>query len=81
MFFNWVAPRSVHLEIEPPFHLPVGLLREADHAGLGDAFQPCGDIDAVAHEITVGFLDHIAEMDTDAILDALFWRQASVALG
>ena len=62
------------LEIEPTLHLPVGLLREADRAGFGDALQPRGYIDAVAHEIAVGFLDHIAEVDADAILDALFRR-------
>src|SRR5262249_10653744 len=39
------------------------------------------DIDAVAHEVAVFLFDHIAEMDADAILDALFWRQPRVALG
>jgi hypothetical protein len=34
------------LEIEPPFDLPVGLLGEADRAGVRDALQPRGDIDA-----------------------------------
>src|SRR5262249_41551737 len=37
--------------------------------------------DAIAHEVAVAPLDHVAEMDADAILDALIWRQASVALG
>ena len=69
-----------HLEIEPPLHLPVGLLRKTDRTRLGDALQPRGDIDPVAHQIAVGFLDHIAEVDADAIFDALFWGQASVAL-
>jgi hypothetical protein len=40
-----------------------------------------GDVDAVAHQVAVALLDHVAEMDADAILNALFWRQASVALG
>ena len=69
------------LEIEPSLHLPVGLLGQADRAGVGDALQPRGDIDAVAHQIAVGFLDHIAEMDADAILDALIWWHASIAFG
>jgi hypothetical protein len=38
-------------EIEPPLHLPVGLFGEADRAGLGDAFETRGDIDAIAHGV------------------------------
>jgi hypothetical protein len=37
-------------------------------------------LDAVPHQVAIGFLDHIAEVDADAIVDALFWRQARVAL-
>ena len=40
-------------EIEPPLDLPVGVLGETDRAGLADALQPRGDIDAVAHQIAV----------------------------
>jgi hypothetical protein len=70
-----------NLEIEPPLHLPVGLLREADRARLRDPFEPGGDVDRVAHQIAVFLFDDIAEMDADARLDSLFWGQASVALG
>ena len=59
-----------HSEIEPPLDLPIGLFREADRAGLCDAFQPRGDIDAVAHQIAVGLLDDVAQMNADAELDA-----------
>jgi hypothetical protein len=68
------------LEIEPSLDLPVGLLREADRAGLGDAFKARGDIDAVAHQVAVAFLDHVAEMDADPKFDALVRRDPSVAL-
>ena len=68
------------LEIEPPLDLPVGLLGEADRPRLGDAFQPRGDIDAVAHQVAVAFLDHVAEMDADPKFDALVRRDPSVAL-
>jgi hypothetical protein len=74
------VPEIGDLKIESPLDLPVGLLREADRAGLGDALQSRGDVDAVAHQVAIFLLDHIAEMDADAILDPLFWRQASVAL-
>ena len=67
-------------EIEPPLHLPIGVLGETDRAGLGDAFEPRGDIDAVAHQIAVALLDDVAEMNADAELDALLGRHAGVAL-
>ena len=63
----------VDLEIEPSLDLPVGLLGEADRAGLGDALQPCSDVDPVAHEIAVALLDDVTEMNADAKLEALFW--------
>ena len=69
-----------HSEIEPRLHLPIGVLGQTDGAGLGDAFQSRGDIDAVAHQIAVALLDHVAEMDADAKLDAALRRQAGVAL-
>ena len=60
--------------------MPIGVFRKADCAGLGDTFQSRGDIDAVAHQIAVALLDHIAEMDADAELDAALGRKAGVAL-
>jgi hypothetical protein len=68
-------------EIKPPFHLTIGVLGEADRAGLGYAFQPRGDIDAIAHQIAVGFLDDVAQMNADAELDAPFRPDACIALG
>jgi hypothetical protein len=68
------------LEIEPPLDLPVGLFGEADRAGRGNALKPRGDVYAVAHEIAVGLLDDVAQMDADAKLDALFRRHARIAL-
>src|SRR6202011_4016766 len=67
-------------EIEPPLDLSVGVLGQADRPGLGDAFKARGDIDAVAHEIAVALLDHVAEMDADPKFDALVRRDLSVAL-
>ena len=60
--------------------MPIGVLRETDGTGLGDTLQSRGDIDAVAHQITVALLDHIAKMDAHAELDAALGRKASVAL-
>src|SRR5215469_15797280 len=50
------------------------------HRTNGNALKPGRDIDAVAHQIAVGLLDHIAEMHADAELDAAIVRKASVAL-
>ena len=68
------------IQIEPRLDLPIGVLREADRAGLGDAFEARGDIDAVAHQVPVLLLDDVAEMDADAEFDALVLRHARVAL-
>ena len=67
-------------EIEPPLDLAIGVLGKTDRAGLANAFEPRGDIDAVAHQIAVLFLDNVAEVDADAELDASLGRQACVAL-
>src|SRR5580704_4771846 len=56
-------------EIEPPLDLPVGLLGQTDRAGRSDPFEPGRDIDAVAHQIAVAFLDDVAEMNADPELD------------
>src|SRR5271165_3584790 len=50
-------------EIEPPLDLPIGLFGETDRAGRSDALETRRDIDAVAHQIAVGLLDDVAEMN------------------
>ena len=67
-------------EIEPPLDLTIGVLGKADRPRFGDALQPRGDIDAVAHQVAVALLDHVAEMDADAKFDALVRRDLSIAL-
>ena len=44
-------------------------LRDADAARLGDAFQPRGDVDAVAEDV-VALDDDVADIDADAEFDA-----------
>jgi hypothetical protein len=63
-------------EIEPPLHLTIGVLRETDRAGRGDALQASRDIDAVAHQVAVSLLDDVAEMHADAEFDAALGRHA-----
>ena len=68
------------LEIESRLDLPEGVVGDANPSGLGDPLQARGDIDAVAHQVAVAFLDHVAEMDADPKFDALVRRDPSVAL-
>ena len=42
--------------------------------------QPRGDIDAVAHQVAVALLHHVADMDADAKFDPPLGRHALVAL-
>ena len=50
-----------------------------DAAGLGQAFQPGGDVDAVAVEI-VAVDQHVAQVDADAKADALVLGSAGLPL-
>ena len=68
------------VEIKPRFDLAVGVLGKTDGTGLGDSFQSRGDIDAVAHQIAVALLDHVADMNSNAELDAALGRKACVTL-
>ena len=67
-------------EIEPALHLTIGVLGETDRAGLADALQSRGDVDAVAHQVAVALLDDVAEMNADAKFDAAVGRDTRVAL-
>ena len=57
-------------KIEPPLHLTIGVLGETDRSRLRDALQSGGNIDAVAHQVAVALLDHVAQMNADAEHDA-----------
>jgi hypothetical protein len=55
-------------------HLAERVFRDADAAGLGNAFQPRGDVDAIAVDVAV-FDDDVAKVDTDPEGDPLpLWR-------
>ena len=73
-------PEVGDLKLEPRLDLPVGVFRETNLARLANPFEARGDIDPVAHEVAVRLLDNVAEMNADAKLDALFRRQADIAL-
>ena len=52
--------------------------RHADAARLGEALEPCRDVDPVAEKVPVA-LDHIADRDADAELQAPVRRVGAVA--
>ena len=60
--------------------LPIGVLGKTDRTRTGDAFEPRGDIDAVAHQVAVALLDDVAKMNADPEDDAAILGHASVAL-
>jgi hypothetical protein len=64
------------LDLAP--HLAKSVFGDADAARLGQAFEPCRDVDAIAKEI-VAVEDHVAEIDPDAELDAAVGRIDGVA--
>src|SRR5262249_51960674 len=67
-------------DIEPSLRLPIRILRERDSARFGDALESCGNVDAIPHEIAVGLLDDIAQMDADAEFDPSVGWHPCVAL-
>src|SRR5439155_10341107 len=60
-------------------HLAKSIFGDADAAGLGDAFEPCRDVDAVAEDV-VALDQDIAEVDADAPFHAAFAGDPRVAL-
>ena len=67
-------------EGQPVAHVVVDRIGDEHPAGIGQGFDPRGDVDAVAIEV-VALDDHIAEIDADAQLDAVVRRDARVPLG
>ena len=80
MFFSGTGPRSLTLRSSCDLTCRIGVVGDANPSGLGDPLQARGDIDAVAHQVAVRLLDHVAEMDADPKFDALVRRDLSIAL-
>ena len=74
MFLSSFSPRSA------TSHLAVGVLGKTDTARISNAFKARGNVDAVAHQVAIALLDHVAQMDADAELDATLRRKTRVAL-
>jgi hypothetical protein len=65
--------------VELAAHLPVGIVGYADAAGLGDTFEPGGNVDAVAVNIAF-FDDDVANMNADASSMRLSCRTGALRL-
>src|SRR6516164_3645613 len=65
-------------QIEPARGVFADPRRDADAARLGEAFETCRDVDAVAKEVAV-FDDDVALVDADAEVDPAVGRQRIIA--
>ena len=61
-------------------NLLVGRRRKTDAARLANSLEPRRDVDPVAHQVAVGLLDDVAQVNADASLDPLVGGQTGVAL-
>jgi hypothetical protein len=68
------------LQRELALDLVVGLPGDADATGLGDRFEPSGDVYAVADDV-LAFDQHVAEIDADAEEHPAIRRHVRVPLG
>ena len=64
-----VLAHRLEAEVELVLDLVVDVAGDADAAGLGEAFEAGGDVDAVAEDV-VGLDDDVADIDADAEADA-----------
>jgi len=65
---------------QPVAHVVVNSIGDQHPAGIGQSFDPSGNVDAVAIEV-VTLDDHIAEIDADAQFDAVVGADTNVPLG
>jgi hypothetical protein len=56
------------------------VLGKTDASRFSDTLNACGDVDAVAHQVAIALLDHVAQVNADTELNAALCRKASVAL-
>ena len=80
MFFSVLLAEIDEMRLDPAPHMFVSAAGNENAAGLADAFEPRRDIDAVAENV-VALDEHVAEIDADAIEDALVFGRLGVALG
>ena len=75
-----LCAKVVVAEIELALDLIVDRARDRHAAGLGDLFEPRGDVHAVPEYVAIGG-DHVAQIYADTKRHAALGRQCRVALG
>src|SRR5215831_3812053 len=80
MFLSCCSPMSSKGEVEPACGILLHPRRDADPAGLGQAFEACRDVDAIAKDVAV-LDDDVTDVDADAKLDAVVGRDAGITPG
>ena len=75
-----LRPKVVAGNLDLAPDLPIGVIRHADAARLGDAFKPSGDVDAVTEDVVV-IKNDVTDVDTDAKFDPLIFRYSGILLG
>ncbi|MCS4094049.1 hypothetical protein FHT76_005749 [Rhizobium sp. BK176] len=65
---------------EPRPDLAIGVFGQANGSGGSDTLQTRGNVDAVAHQVTIAFLHYISQMDANPELDAPILLNAGIAL-
>ena len=78
MFLSWVGPRSATASSSRPLTWRYASSDRQIAPGAAMPLKPGGDVDAVAHQIAVALLDHIAEMNANPELNAALGRDAHV---
>jgi len=78
--FETLLAHVDELGIDLAAHLAVGIFRDANATGFGNALQPTRDIDPVAVEIAA-FNDDVAEIEANPEGDAVILCDAGVSLG
>src|SRR5574337_1164686 len=61
--------------------LMIGVFRKTYSARLGQVLEPRRDVDAVAHQVAIGFLDDVAQVNPNSDFDSSVVCQSGVALG
>ena len=75
-----LRPKVVAGNLDLAPDLPIGVIRHANSARLGDAFKPRGNIDAVTEDVVV-IKNDVTDVDADAKFDPLILRHGGVLFG
>ena len=78
--FEAPVAQIVEGAVELALQVVVRRSRDDDAAGVGELLEPGGDVDALAVEVAIWLVHHVAEIDPDAEADPLGVRPLGLAL-